>query len=591
MHRFPRWIRLLLSLLVVTISTPAGAATRFHAVVIGNNAVFPGAEEEASAALTPLKYADDDAAAISALVADVASSLHLLTVMDAATQSLYPGLAAAAQPPTLAAVDAAVLAIKAEIGRDRERGDQSVVWFFFSGHGSTSYEGEPGLALADGALTRRYLYDRVLARFSGATVHVLVDACHAESIVRPRDSNAEPVSVAPEVASALLARSTLARFPNVGSLLVSSRDSQAHEWDAIGHGVFTHQVLSALRGAADVNGDRLIEYSEVQAFITAANRSVSDARARASLVVRAPELNRRAPLLDLSAFPAQKAAWLVGVSGSRGVVQVLDDHGRRLVTLHNAMDLSTSLLLPAGVVLYIAAKGFEAELRARPGQVVRFADLKFLRAPARSRGSLASALERGMFRTPFGRGYYEGFTDSASDLVPVPLAPERDDVPLHSGPSPLAAPDRPFRFSAGFGLASSTAQVLGVSHGLRLSLTRARGHGPTFVLDGLTASDGPLTESRATGTFGWLWQTRPSALQLYATARAGAGIIVQEVERESSRSSAVGVGAASTGVASRITEQLGMLAELELAGQLLRRDDAVRMDAVPSAWLGGYWGW
>ncbi|HEY3498072.1 MAG TPA: caspase family protein, partial [Polyangiaceae bacterium] len=323
------WLRASLVLLSLVLAAPAGAAARLHALVIGNNGVFPGGDEGPSSAVVPLKYADDDAAAMSTLLGEAAASLHLLATMDATTQALYPRLVAAAAPPTLASVEQAVAAIAEEVRRDRARGDQSVVWLFFSGHGSTSYRGEPGLALSDGALSRRYLYERVLARLGATYVHLLIDACHAESIVRPRDSYAEAVDVVPEVASSLVARSTLARFPNAGAILVSSRYAQAHEWDAIGHGVFTHQLLSALRGAADVNGDRLIEYSEVQSFVAAANRSVVDARARVSLVARAPELNGRAPLLDLSRFPPERSSWLTGVSGSRGIVQITDELGRR----------------------------------------------------------------------------------------------------------------------------------------------------------------------------------------------------------------------------------------------------------------------
>ena len=590
MSRTPCWIRLLVALLATAFATPAEAATRVHALVIGNNAAFPGGDDEPAAALVPLKYADDDAAAVSALVGEVAASLQVLTVMDATTQALYPNLAATARPPTLAAVEAAVGAIATEVERDRARGDQSVVWLFFSGHGSTSYAGEPGLALVDGALSRRYLYERVLAPLPGATVHLLVDACHAESIVRPRDSNAETVSVPPDVASALLARSTLARFPNVGAMLVSSRDAQAHEWDAVGHGVFTHQLLSALRGAADVNNDRLLEYSEVQAFISAANRSVTDARARASLVVRAPEVNRRAPLLDLSAIPPSKSAWLAGVAGARGVVQVLDDYGRRLLTLHNAKDLTSSLLLPAGAVLYVIAQGSEAELTTQPGQVIRFADLKFLQARSRNRGSLASALERGMFKTPFGRSYYEGFTDNSPELVPVSFEPERDHAPARPQASKAQASGSGLRLAAGYGLSDSTAEMLGLSQGARLSLSRAEGHGFAVALDGLTASDGPLREWRSTLTLAWFWQTRTNPLRFYAGPRAGAGIVVQAIEGEDTRSSGVGVAAASAGMVTRLARQFGIFAELEVAGQLLRRDGVTTVDSAPSAWIGGYWG-
>lgn len=92
------------------------------------------------------------------------------------------------------------------------------------------------------------------------------------------------------------------------------------------------------------------------------------------------------------------------------------------------------------------------------------------------------------------------------------------------------------------------------------------------------------------GTLGWLWQTRPRLMQVYAGLHAGAGVIVQTVEGASTHSSALGVGAASTGITTRIVGRFGLFAEVDLAGHLLRRDAATRFEFVPSGWLGGSWG-
>ncbi len=586
-RRLEGWLRALLVTAIFVFPAEALAATRLHALVLGNNDVFPGSGDERSPALVPLAYADDDAAAISSLLGDVAASLHLLTVMDAPTQALYPHLVASSRPPSLVAVERAVSAIAAEIERDRSRGDQSVVWLFFSGHGSAAYRGEPGLALTDGALSRSYLYQRVLSRLPATHVHLLVDACHAETIVRPRDSNAEVVSVTPEAASALLVRSTLAGFPHVGAILVSSRDAQAHEWDAIGHGVFTHELLSALRGAADVNGDRVIEYSEVSAFMSAANRGIDDPRARVTVSLRAPPLNRRAPLLDLSLYPPSKSSWLVGVSGRRGMVQIVDTHGRRLLTLHNAMDHHASLLLPPSPTLYLVAQGQEAAFSARAGQVTRFSELKFAPSASRSRGFRASALERGLFAIPFGRAYYQGFIDNAPELLPVPLArgSARDELARPAG----FASTPELRLALGVGLTSSTADVLGASYGAHAALVPAEGHGPALALEASQSREGPLREWRALGKLGWLWQTRPSRVRFYGGPLAGAGVVVQEVEGGRTLSSALGAFGAAAGMTTRIAGPLGMFGELDLSANLLRQDDEMRLSLAPSGWVGAFW--
>jgi hypothetical protein len=584
---FLGWLGTLFATALLAHATPAAADTRLHALVVGNNAPFPSPEDDASPSLPLLEYADDDAAAVSELLAPVAASLHLLTVMDAATQALYPKLVTTTRPPSLASLERAVAAIAAEIERDRGRGDESVVWLFFSGHGSASYRGEPALALSDVALKREYLYQSVLSRLPATYIHLLVDACHAESIVRPRDSSAEVVSVTPEAANALLVRSTLTGFPNVGAILVSSRDAQAHEWDAIGHGVFTHELLSALRGAADVNGDRLIEYSEVSAFMSAANRGIGDARTRVAISLRAPALNRRAPLLDLAAFAPSKSSWLVGVAGQRGIVQILDGFGRRLVTLHNALDLSTSLLLPPSPTLYVVAQGEEARFTARPGQITRFTDLEFERAESRSRAIRGTDLERGLFAMSFGRGYYEGFIDNAPELVPVP--PSRDELSASAAKHAAPMLKRTWRLSLGAGVSNSTADSLGASYGLRLALARAEGHGPWFGFEGGGSTDESVREWRLLGKLGWLWQTVPSRLQIYAGPRAGVGLIVQKAEGLATLSSFVGALGGATGVTGRINEQFGLFAELDLAGHLVRQDGAMTLSIAPSGWMGASW--
>lgn len=587
------WLRVALVAAVLGLAGNAGAVTRFHALVVGNNGVFPGGLDEGSPALVPLAYADDDAAAIAALLGEITTSLHLLTVMDAATQAMYPKLVPLARAPSAASVEQAVVALAAAIERDRSRGDQSVVWLFFSGHGTSSYRGEPALALSDGALSRNYLYQEVLARLPATYVHLLVDACHAESIVRPRDSNAEVVSVTPEAANALLVRSTLSGFPHVGAILVSSRDAQAHEWDAIGHGVFTHELLSALRGAADVNGDRLVEYSEVVAFMSAANRGMGDARTRVTVAARAPELNRRAPLLDLSAFPTSNVSWLSGVSGQRGVVQILDETGRRLLTLHNTPNHSASLLLRPRRTLYVVAQGQEAQFSALPGQVTRFEELHFVPSSTRSRGLRSTALERGLFAVPFGRGYYEGFIDNAPEFLPVPF--ERKPEPRRDAGKATAARDDPpslsptVRLSLGLGLSTSMADVLGPSYSARVALGPAKRHGPSLALQGGGGREGPLREWRAFGQVGWLWQTAPSTFRLHAGPRAGAGVIVQQADGLPTLSTAVGVFGAGAGFSTRLGRQLGLFAELEPAAHLLRLDGKTQLWFAPSGWVGAAW--
>ena len=153
---------------------------------------------------------------------------------------------------------------------------------FYSGHGTQGgKDGKDGAALTllDGQLTREMLYDEVLRLCTRATsicssTLATPRRCCARATARPdRDTHADETAQ-------YLRSETMARFPHVGAVVASTAGAQAHEWDAYGAGIFTHELLSALRGAADVDGNGRIEYSEIAAFITAANRAIADPRAR-----------------------------------------------------------------------------------------------------------------------------------------------------------------------------------------------------------------------------------------------------------------------------------------------------------------------
>src|SRR5204862_1128969 len=97
----------------------------------------------------------------------------------------------------------------------------------------------------------------------------------------------------------ILQATPLARHPNIGVILATTLGQESHEWSTIESGVFTHELLSALVGAADVNGDLVVEYTEVQAFVAAANRDIKDPRAIPQIIARPPAANLRVPLIAL----------------------------------------------------------------------------------------------------------------------------------------------------------------------------------------------------------------------------------------------------------------------------------------------------
>ena len=582
------WTSALAALALLLSTRVVVAETRLHALAIGNNRAFVAAGKGRAAfapEASPLRYADDDAAAFLEFVLPVARSAELLTVMDDDTQRLYPRLVFRAQVPTIGAVRSAVGRIARQIEGERAAGHRSVVLVFFSGHGAVNHDGTPALALFDGGLSHDFLYREVLERLPANELHLFIDACHAEAVVRPREAQAEIVSVSPGDANRFLVRSTLARFPQVGAIVAATTNAKAHEWDVIRHGVFTHELLSALRGAADINRDRRIEYSEVYAFMAAANREVRDVRAQLAIVAKPPETNRRAVLLELSRFPREGLAWLAGVPGQFGMIELGDARGRRLATLHGDYEFDADLLVPADSILYLRAGQREARFRVGSGEVTEFQRLAFTEVESRERDALDDAFRRGLFAAPYGRRYYDGVVDQIPTLLPVDF-PERDDVAERRYWSTKKPKARNYKLVLGGGLSSGIAQNVPVLQGANFGVRPGSSNGPALSLEVLGADDGLLHEWRMMGSGGWLWSIGSGKFRGWGGGMIGGGLLLQQLEGSPNRRSAAGALGPVLGFSTEVSEPFGLWSELGLSALLHQRDEEAAVTFVPTAWLG-----
>jgi hypothetical protein len=377
-------------------------------------------------------------------VRPLAAYAALLTIPDADSRRRYSADIAEARPPSLAALRAEVKQIGQRIAADLAADRQPTVIFFYSGHGAADDDGPAALTLLDGGLTREVLYDEILAALPARYVHLFIDACHAEAVVRPRDLQAKVVDVGDREVTAYAAQATLARFPNVGVVVASSSTSVAHEWDAYQSGVFTHEVLSGLRGGADVNGDDRVEYSELAAFIAAANREVGDPRAYLRAVVTPPRINPRVALVDLARMP--RAGRIQGRPARLGAVYIEDATGQRLADLRAEDGFQVKLTVPADRTLFVRRGEDEADAHLRPGETLAFDQLAFRLLASRDRDALTTSLRNGLFAMPFGPVYYRGFTDGNTDLAPIPFV--RTDPSPGSGSPDAHDAARPTRSPA-----------------------------------------------------------------------------------------------------------------------------------------------
>jgi len=409
-------VRRLALLAVLAFARPAGAGT--YAVVIGHNAP----PRESRERLAPLHFADDDAARFHELFQRMHARVELLTVLDDRTQRRHPRAALQAHEPSLENLRRALSTLGEAMNQDLQRGEEIRFFLTYSGHGARSAAGEPFLTLSGGELTERVLFDEILGRLPVSYAHLVIDSCNASGVVGARglfDREVDATAV-PLRGDELAGASRLEQFPTVGVLLASTEGTASHEWSRVEGGVFTHEVLSALGGAADVNGDGAIEYSEVQAFIAAANRDLTDPRAVPDVVARPPRINRRAVLVSLREL--QGGTVLRGDASALGHFHVELENGLRLLDAHLTGTLA--LALPADGVAYLRAGRGEARLKLGPGAAVALAQLDFREPGAASRGSIEQSFHDRLFASPFGLEYYRGFVDRTGG-VPVDLAGAR----------------------------------------------------------------------------------------------------------------------------------------------------------------------
>ena len=405
----------LLSLALLLAAPSQDRPAHLYAVIVGNN-------QGLTAEVRPLRYADDDAVHYAELVEPLAAQVHLLTVMDRETQLQHPALALRAIPPTHAALQGALAEIDRAIGLDMQQGLSSELFFVFVGHGGVAPDGEGYVALLDGKLTRTELFQEVVRPSRATRNHLIVDACDSYFLVSSRGSPAAD-DRGPDRSAAIrsyLSNEELAAFPNTGALVSTSGDRESHEWSVYRGGVFSHAVLSAMAGAADVNGDGAIDYSEVGAFLQAMSARVTDPRGRLDVYVRPPAQALGAPLWRLGGY--RRFLRLGARLEGRYFVEGPD--GSRFADFNKAAGAPLVLGLPQAAGSYrLIGGGREADVREGP-LVADASRLVWEPSSVGERGDLASALSHGLFQVPFGPAFYAGFVAADKELIPAP-----SDVP------------------------------------------------------------------------------------------------------------------------------------------------------------------
>ncbi|HEX6837844.1 MAG TPA: hypothetical protein VF334_14790, partial [Polyangia bacterium] len=448
-----------LQLAFCLIAATAHARTKTYAVIIAENrSLDPGVK--------PLQFADDDGAKTWELFSLFADRTALFVVLDADTARLHPDAARAAESPERAAIFDKLARYNVEMAHDVDRGDVPELFFIYAGHGDVDGTGQGYVNLRDAKLTRAELYRDIIAPSKAKFVHVIVDACKSYFLVNARGSNKRWVddSVPPEEGAAgdahlqaFLEEEQLERHPRAGVIVATSGDQETHEWARYRGGILSHELRSALSGAADVNGDGRIEYSELRAFLAAANARVRNPEARVDVFARAPALDRHRALVDLrQASPL--ARYLHFGAGLGGRFYVEDDRGVRIADLNKEANASFDVMVSSRHAYYVRSEDQEAEARIGERRL-EVSSLPWHARAIAARGAIDATFRNDLYREPYGRGFYDGFVATSGDL-PV----EDSAAPfLVSKPPPRLFPRH--RLSFAYTLTSGSIGNSGLSQG------------------------------------------------------------------------------------------------------------------------------
>lgn len=365
------------------------------ALIVGVNAPF-----EASQAT--LRFADDDAARFAELLSPEVDRLELLTVLDAESQNIFTEAAKKASPPDRAHLLEAIATFERASKEARDAGRKTELYWIYTGHGRIR-GGEGEVRLLDGAFGRSELAAKVLSSAAFDRVHLIVDACDAYHLVNARGGEAEVNLSFDRAFERFVEAGSLENFPHVGVVLSTNGPGATHEWSRYRGGVFSHEVRSAMAGAADADRDGHVDYAETGAFLASANSAVPELKGRPAVFVRAPQLERAAALFA----PRAELPTLLLTPQIAGHYWIEDDRGLRYAEVHKGEGYTLALRLVPRPSYTLARRGEIAALDPQKlsppfGWTARPDD-------GRSRGEDAPP---GVFERPFDPSFVDGYRAS-----------------------------------------------------------------------------------------------------------------------------------------------------------------------------------
>ncbi|HUB07426.1 MAG TPA: caspase family protein [Myxococcales bacterium] len=486
----------------------ARAATHRVAVVVGNNA---GAAER------PLRYAESDAGRVARVLAELGQvgedDLFLL------------------QGQPLPSLDHALDLARERVAHWHESpGDRVLLLFYFSGHS----DGE-ALELRGDRLTFSQLRQRLLE--TGADVRVaIVDSCRSGALLAAKGATPGP-------SFTIRLNDDLATSGQV-FLASSAADEVALESATLGGSIFTHHLVTGLRGAADSSGDGRVTLAEVYQY---AYQHTLSSTADTSFGAQHPEFDYR-------------------LSGQGELVLSELSQGTATLELPPAFTNAIVRDVRRDQVFAELAAGAGSRLAVEPGEYAVRIDRG--RETRRTQLTIAAGEDvklRWDELSPFAAagGQAKGeIVEAAAAPGPPPLT-----LALSGGVTAGA-------FGQGQGPVGAVALDLAGADGLgwHLGVSAAAGQGPGFSEDGV----------RLLG--GYRFGLHLGSFVLFAGPAVGGGVVWQM--GAATYASAAGDAALEAGAEWWLDRRLALVLGGQIAAELLEGDGGLNVVPLPSGWLG-----
>src|SRR3954468_4656834 len=211
-------------------AAPASAEVKRYALLVGANRGHPGEVQ--------LRYAESDVNGVAETLSQVAGFQSERIVRLVA--------------PTPARVRGALVDLSLTIQEQVRAGHEAVLFVYFSGHSDAQ-----NLHLGPNDLSSEELSK--LVRLSPAKLKVLLlDSCRSGALTRVKGGR--------QVAPFQIGVDNQLRFEGYAVITSSTAGEDAQESDELRSSLFSHNLLAALRGPADVNRDRLVTLGEAYAY-------------------------------------------------------------------------------------------------------------------------------------------------------------------------------------------------------------------------------------------------------------------------------------------------------------------------------------